>query len=501
MPSTPPIHLSQRLFAGVAVEFFRPLVRPSAPVYVDAADRLVREAGEAGRLPQAEALAILREVLAQHPQVALADDEGGGLQDLRARAAKLFHQMLAAGWVEDQPVSLHERWVVIAPSLRPLLRTLHDLAEDEVAELQSFADTLRGVCATLEQKDALDPHVLSAQDLRASLQDLLQRMEHAITQLHGVEKLVHGFERRQRETESGAETLRLFYHEFHEGEHMVCYDVLRGGGLLPRLQRARARVRDAAEDLLVVQHLADGLMAHRHLDGPTAWELARTQLQRLERQLGGLRARAEAIDARVAAFNRLSVQRYRYQSDLRGRRPDLVKRYCDAMNAAHRGCKFADLRQPADFPLLAADTEVFYGTASLARPRRARSPVALEIGQALSAEDEAADLERLRQRQKFALTPHRAARLVARLLQQHGPGIATDGFSLDAPEELLDLMAAAAYHHGVDAVSGRELRWQVLSTSRSHGLEPEAIPRDVQAGWQVERFSLAPPEAAASSPS
>ena len=140
-------HLSQRLFAAVTADFFRPLARPSAAVYVDCAERLVEEAGEAGRLPQMEAMAIIREVLSQHPQVALAEDEGGGLQDLRARAGKLFNQFLHVQWLQDQPVSLHERWVVISPSVRPLLQALRDLAEDEVAELRSFADTLRGVCA------------------------------------------------------------------------------------------------------------------------------------------------------------------------------------------------------------------------------------------------------------------------------------------------------------------------------------------------------------------
>jgi len=82
----PADQLSQRLFASVSADFFRPLVRPSAPVYVDGADRLIKEAGESGRLPQSDALAILREVLSQNPQIALQEDEGGGLQDVRARA-------------------------------------------------------------------------------------------------------------------------------------------------------------------------------------------------------------------------------------------------------------------------------------------------------------------------------------------------------------------------------------------------------------------------------
>lgn len=491
MPADP---LSQRLFASVSADFFRPLVRPSAPVYVDGAERLIQEAGEAGRLPQTDALAILREVLSQNPQVALLEDEGGGLQDIRARAGKLFNQMLQVRWIEDQAVSLNERWVVISPSLRPLMRMLEDLAETEVAELKSFADTLRGVCSSLEQRDSLNPHAVSPHDMRSSVHDLLQRMEQAILQLHAVEKLIHNFERRQRMTESGAETLRVFYHDFHEGQHMVCYDVLRSGGLLPRLQRARIRVRDASENMLIIQHLADGIRENRpHLEENDAWELAAAQLQRLEKQLSGLRSRAEAIDARVASFNRLSVQRYRYQSELRGRRPNMIKKYCEAVNALHRGAKFNELKMEPDFALATPEVDFFYGIASLARPRRGRQPVALELGESLSAEDEAADLERLRQRQKFALTPHRAARLVARLVEEHGNGVTTEAFTLSSAEELLDLMAAAAYHHGVDAATGKEQRWKIESSSREHSLTPENIPLDAQAGWRVERFALARP--------
>src|SRR5690606_1443516 len=68
-----PTPLSARLAQAVPVDFFRPLTRPSAPVYVDCADRLIDEAGEAGRLSHKETLEILREVLAAHPGSLLAE--------------------------------------------------------------------------------------------------------------------------------------------------------------------------------------------------------------------------------------------------------------------------------------------------------------------------------------------------------------------------------------------------------------------------------------------
>ena len=71
MPATA---LSFRLYSSVGAEFFRPLAKPSAPIYVDCADRLVLEAGEAGRLTQKETVEIIREVLALHPLVTLMAD-------------------------------------------------------------------------------------------------------------------------------------------------------------------------------------------------------------------------------------------------------------------------------------------------------------------------------------------------------------------------------------------------------------------------------------------
>ena len=164
--------LSRRLTRSVAADFFRPLARPSAPIYVDCADRLIDEAGEAGRLAHKETLEIIREVLAAHPSSLLDEDEGSALRDARQRAGQFFNRLLAAGWLEDQTLGLHDRWAVISPGLRPLLRMLRDLAEDEVAELRTFADTLRGLCQTLEERNVLEPVLNDADQLRGTSTDL-----------------------------------------------------------------------------------------------------------------------------------------------------------------------------------------------------------------------------------------------------------------------------------------------------------------------------------------
>lgn len=149
--------LSERLAGVLPVEFFRPLARPSSPIYVDCADRLAQSADEGGQVSHADAIALIREVLAAHPQVMLGDDEGAALSDLRQRAGQLYNKLLEAGWVQERHVSLDERWVLLTPYLRRLLRLLHELATDEVSDLKDFAATLRSICGSLLADGALDP--------------------------------------------------------------------------------------------------------------------------------------------------------------------------------------------------------------------------------------------------------------------------------------------------------------------------------------------------------
>lgn len=483
--------LSTRLSRSVSADFFRPLARPSAPVYVDCADRLIEEAGESGRLSHKETVEIIRETLARHPLALLADDEGAALRDARQRAGQFFNRLLGAGWLEDQTLGLHERWAVITPGLRPLMRMLRDLAEDQVAELRTFADTLRGLCETLERQGILDPLLRTADEVRSTVTDLNQRMERAIEQLHAVEKLVSGFEQRQRQSESAADTLHLLYSEFSQGQHMVCYDALRRGGLLSRIETVRARVSERQDDPLMRERLSEGLREHYGYNENESYDRAVMMLTRLERDLAGLKRRADAIDLRMAAFNRLSQQRYRYQTELRGRRPELVKAYCDAINAKHEGSRFSDFAsKTAEFTPLCTEMRFFYGVDSLYKARRTKLPVDLTFGAGRSqTQDENDVLAAWKERQRLALTPQRAARLIARLLPDKGGTVSTEDIHLDTTDDLLDLLAAVAYEQA-PALAGKRVRWSVSGLRRSHGLEPEKIQMDAQAGHRVERFSI-----------
>jgi transposase len=483
--------LSQRLLSSVSRDFFRPLTRPSAAIYIDCAERLADVAGEAGRIPQSEAIVLIREILAEHPDIALEDDEGAAFRDARQRAGQIFSRLCDSKWLEDQQLGLHERWALVSPGLRPLLRLMRELAEDEIAELKTFADTVRGVCETLEREDVLNPLLRTSDELRATVTDLNSRLENAVIQLHGVEKLISIFDQRQRSSESPAETLRLLYAEFGEGQHMVCYDALRRNGLLPRLQVARTKVADHRDQPMVRESLAEGLSNHYGWSVDEAYVRAEGDLRDLERRLAAIRLVADAIDARMASFNQLSQQRYRYQTELRGRRPEIVKAYCDALNAAHAGTKMSAMRdETPDFAPLVPEMRCYYGVGSLARTRRVKMQADLTFGQKEHrAQDEEDTLASLRERQRLALTPQRAARLVARLADQVAAITGTEHHRASSVDEMLDLLATAAYDHAMTA-DGKTIRWKVDGPRRKEGMDPAVIPLDEQAGWRMERFTI-----------
>lgn len=228
--------------------FFRPMSRPTAAVYVDCAERLVEAADDGGQVPHDEARSLIREVLVQHPDVQLEEDEGGQFRDLNQRAAQFFNKLLEVHWIEPRRVSLDENYILISPPLRRLLRLLRELAEDRPAELKDFAATLRSLCRDLLEKDqagnftALDPNRLGPEEMRQTVKDLLDRTGRADDQMHAVETLILQHESAQRTSGSGQETLQRFLVEFHAGEHMVCYDALQEAGLLPKLNQARSVV-------------------------------------------------------------------------------------------------------------------------------------------------------------------------------------------------------------------------------------------------------------------
>jgi hypothetical protein len=482
--------LGTKLSPILSAGFFRPLTRPTAPVYVDCASRLAEAADEGGQVAHAEARSVIREVMLSHPDVQLAEDEGAQLRDINQRAGQFFNKLIEAHWLEPRRISLDEHFVLITPELRRLLRLLHEFAEDRPAELKDFAATLRSICRDLLAEGALDPNRLGPEEMRQTVKDLLERVGRAEEQMHAVESLVLQHESAQRVSGSAQETLQRFLVDFHAGEHMVCYDALQEAGLLPRLNQARSVAQEALYDPFTKQRLAEGIAKHLELDATAAYAEAERWLIRLERKLGAIPMKQRLIDGRMSDFARLSDARYRYQTEMRGRRPEQVKAYLESAAALHTGKSFGELADEPGMTLLSPMVEMFYGSDSLSRAKRQRAPVDLTFQAPPVAGDPEAAKDEIRRRNLDTLNPQRAARFVEKYLPDKGSRVSTEDLHVSTEDDLIDLLAALAFDRGPVGTSRRTIRWRVLSPRSDLGLEPGRIPRDPQADRLVERFFL-----------
>jgi hypothetical protein len=211
---------------------------------------------------------------------------------------------------------------------------------------------------------------------------------------------------------------------------------------------------------------------------------------RFERSLAGLSVKQQIIDARIADFSRLSAARYRYQTEMRGRRPELVKAYLKAADEKHTGQSFADLANEPGINLLCPSVEFYFGQDALSRPRRARPPVDLQLAKPVAAGDSMDALERIRRQNLFAVTPQGAGRFIEHHLSEKGERVSTAELRISTEDELLDFLAVLAYERASAGRSHKPIRWRIHTARREHGLEPEKIPTDTVAGRRVERLTI-----------
>jgi hypothetical protein len=308
--------------------------------------------------------------------------------------------------------------------------------------------------------------------------------------MRAVETVILRYAQEQRVSTTPNETLRRFLIEFHEGEHMVCYDTLEHGGLLPRLKQARLVAQDAWANPFVKQRLAEGIAKHRSIDETTAYGDAEEMLARLERAIAGISAKQRIIDERIAEFSELSAARYRYQTEMRGRRPGMVKAYLQAANEKHSDSSFADLANQPGMMILSPMVEFYFGQDALARPRRARLPVDLGVAKPPAAGDSSDALERIRRQNLYSVTPQRAGRLIEKFLPDKSATLSTADLKLSTEDDFLDFLAVLAFDRASGKRGHKPIRWRIRTARQEHGLKPEKIPTDVIAGRRVERLII-----------
>ena len=471
--------------------FFRPLSRPTAAIYVDCAERLMRSADEGGQIVFNEARLLVQEAIAAHPDTQLDEDEGGRVFDPKQQASRFFNKLLEAEWIQSRQVSLDEHWVWISPKLRMLIGLLHDLAETRRAELKNFAGTLRSICKQLLAPGALDPKKLSPEEMRQTVSQLLDQATRAEEQIHAVESLIIEHENAQRSSATAQETLDRFLVEFDAGEHMVCYDAMQEAGLLPRLNQARAIVEEARSHSFAKDRLAGGLAEHYGIDRDAAFAEAERMFGALERKLGAMPKKQHLIDGRISEFARLSAARYRYQTELRaGRAPEQVKEYIDSAGHLHGGSSFGALRNEAGMTLCCPQVQIYFGVDSLARPRKKRPPVELRVDASGNGGGSEKAREAIREMNRNLLTPRRGAAFVARILPKKGSSVSSHEIEISSVEETLDLFSALSFESGKLPESRSPVQWKVVSDRGEFCMEPDDLPWDRLAERRFERFTI-----------
>ena len=470
--------------------FFRPLGRPSSPLYIDCLERLTASADESGQIAHEEALLLIRDVLADYPRIELEEDEGAYLSDLRQRAGQIFNRMIDAKWLHSRRVSLDERWILLSPRTRPLLRALEEIAANDVADLRDFAATVRSVCETLLAEGVLDPDRRQPEEFREVITELLARVGRAGDQMLAVENVILDYEERQRTSAAPGETLQRFLIDFHEGEHLVCYDTLERGGLLLKLKQARAVVQESLANPFAKQKLAEGIRENSGMEASAAYSEAEKLLGLLERRVAGIPAKQRSVDGRIADFSRLSAQRYRYQTEMRGRRPEQIKAYMEATNDAEAGRTFSSFAGSAGMELLSPEVEVYFGLACLSLPRKVRPPVDLSFDSTPIQGDAEEAQQMIRRRNLYVITPLRAGRLIETYLPEKNARVSTTDIRLGTEDDLLDLLAVLAYEKAVSASTHRPIKWRIHPDRLEKGLHPESIGLDRQAGRRIEHLTI-----------
>lgn len=485
--------LSSQLAHRLQPGFFRLLTRPSWPVYVDAADHLLDSSDEGGQVSREDALTLIREVVSNHPHIEWSGDEGVQFSDIRQKSTHLYNRMLEAGWLHERRLTIDSTWVLITPPLRWLVRLLRELAKDDTTDFRDFAATLRSLCRDLLEPPALDPALLGAEPLRQVVHDLLARATQAGDQMHAVELLILDAENEQRLSTDAAETLSRFLVDFHAGEHMVCYGALQEGGLIPRLSSARRVVEEALASPLTKERLAQGLLdAGKAVSADSAYAEAENVLRRLERALSAIPAKQRIIDGRMADFSRLSAQRYRYQTEMRGRRPEQVKAYMDTAATLHAGARFGELEAEPGLPLLCPAVAFYFGASSLAPGRKTKTAVNLAFDRPTEPGEDARleAQETIRDHNLYLISPQRALRFFEACDLPPGGTMDSTRLPVRTEDDWLDLLAVLAFDSARSRGARRPVRWKIHSTRQENGVTPESIPEDQVAGRRLERITI-----------
>ncbi len=475
--------LAIELFREVRLGLFRVLACRNARTYVDVLDALELESAQRQEgMSREEALAIVVEVLEQHPDF-MPDSEEIGVGEAgefgslapkeRGRRVLDYLARKDVGWVEDIQLPDWRRRIRFDAHGAVLLDALRRIARPDAAV---FTDPFVGVCSTLANVDAF------AKEPFTHLENCLKGATDGLRELRGMGKSIERFIRRQLETRTLGEAYAVIFDQYAQQVSHECYTGLVRAQLPARLDAARERIRDilGAPDLL--NKMQAEVMRRGNAEAAPAMARVRNHLQELEDKLDFVQPLADEIDHRTAEFTRRSLARSRYLQEVIGERRGQIKAFFEKINRSFPGQRLMDIEELAGLPpVLLPDAKLLAGRDSLYEPPRRwtleeNAPVDDEITENMRDHAKA----QLGGAMRNSLTVTRANRFVAQL--SGGKGVRHS--SADLPirnEDDMDDVVALLLH-----AESSEARYRVEAPFTEENAGP--VERDHKLAYTFDRF-------------
>jgi hypothetical protein len=428
-----------------------------------------------------EALAIVSEVLAEHPDFAPDDtgpaaaaEELAGLP-LREKSRRVLDYLARAdvGWVMDEQLPNWERVIRFDAHGVTLLEALRKIARPDAAV---FTDKLQGVCVALANRAAF------AESPLAHLNNCLALARGGVAELRGIEKSLKRLTERQREATTLSQIYGLVFDQYAEQVGRTCYAELVRAQLPARLDDASARIRELLNDPDVLHAMQHEGMRQSGDDPSAAMSRVRNELDNLARVLELVPSLADEIDRRTAEFARRSLARSRYLQEVVGERRGQVKAFFDRIHSSFAGRRLADLDELVELPpLLLPNARLLGGRDSLYEPPRRRT-----LEENAPVDDELTERQRDLTRAQVSsalrdsLTVARANRFIQRLPGGKGARIPSPDFPVRNDDDLADVIALLLHAESAEA------RYRVeVPRERDEAAEPEF---DRKLDCRLERF-------------
>ena len=465
--------------------FFRVLAGKNAPTYVDVLDALDRECAEqADGLERNEAVEIIADVLAKHPEFRPDDDDIVTAADwvaealpTRETARRILDHLTRCRWLEEPPRKDWRRRLYFDAHGSTLIAALRQIAHPEAAV---FTDKLTAVCATLGNEAELIERPLT------SVENALAFTRQGLGELRTMQKSVQRLTRRQLEADTLKGNLALVFDDYAEQVAHGAYAELIRARLPVRLPEAARRIAERLLDdsSTIASMQTELLRRDPTLSAEAANAKVRQKLDDLGHLLELVLPMADEIDRRTADFTRRSLARFRYLQDVTGERRGEIRTFFETVNRQLSGKRLSSAWDLPNLPALRLpETRQPAGLDSLYAP-----PTRRVIGEQSTLDDEVTDEDResakrdVEKALRESLSVRRANEFVSRLPGGKGARLSSAELPMISEEDLTEIIALLLHAESSDAT------YRIETSRDAH---PDEVPvRDTLPGAQVEHFDL-----------